>query len=78
MDHESPLFEGAYSPDGTWLIAQTGGTTIIPGGRDVWSFRPDRDTVPAPLVVTDYDEKAISISPDGRWLMYESDETGGR
>ena len=78
MDHESPLFEGAYSPDGTWLIARTGGTTIIPGGRDVWSFRPDRDTVPAPLVVTDYDEKAISISPDGRWLMYESDETGGR
>jgi serine/threonine-protein kinase len=34
------------------------------------------DTVPEPLVVTEFDEKAIALSPDGRWLAYESDETG--
>ncbi len=75
MDHELPFREGAYSPDGAWLIARTDRGTLNAGG-DIWSFRPDRDTVPAPLVVTDYDVKAISISPNGRWLMYESNETG--
>jgi serine/threonine-protein kinase len=29
-----------------------------------------------PLVATPYDEEAIALSPDGRWLAYESNETG--
>jgi serine/threonine-protein kinase len=32
--------------------------------------------VPRGLVVTPFDEKALALSPDGRWLAYESDETG--
>ncbi|MBK8006003.1 MAG: PD40 domain-containing protein [Gemmatimonadetes bacterium] len=27
-------------------------------------------------MVTEYDEEAIAVSPDGRWLAYESNETG--
>jgi len=34
------------------------------------------DSAPVPVVVTPYDEEAIAISPDGRWLAYESNETG--
>jgi eukaryotic-like serine/threonine-protein kinase len=29
-----------------------------------------------PLVATPYDEQAATLSPDGRWLAYSSDETG--
>lgn len=76
MDHELPIWEAEHSPDMTWLIGRTGGETTVAGGRDVWAVRPGADTVSRPLVVTGFDEKAIGISPDGRWLLYESDETG--
>ena len=76
MDHDLSLFEALLSPDSQWLIARTGGTVGIVGGRDVWAMKPATDTVASTLIVTDYDEKAIDLSPDGRWLLYESDETG--
>ncbi len=34
------------------------------------------DTALVPKVATTYDEMAIALSPDGRWLAYQSDETG--
>jgi serine/threonine-protein kinase len=76
MDHDLPLYEAAYTPDGSWLIGRTGGQTTAPGGRDVWAIETGVDTVPHNLLVTPFDEKAIGFSPDGRWLLYESDETG--
>jgi serine/threonine-protein kinase len=76
FSHDQPFWEVLYSPDGEWLVARSGGTLTVPGGRDVWAMRPGVDTVPAPLIVTGFDEKAIGLSPDGRWLSYESDETG--
>ena len=40
FDHELPLWEGLYSPDGTWLVLRTGGTTTVSGdgtcGRFGW------------------------------------------
>ncbi len=76
LNHELSLWEALFSPDGEWLVARTGGAQNATGGRDVWGIRPGVDTVPVPLVVTDFDEKAIALSPDGHWLVYESDETG--
>jgi Tol biopolymer transport system component len=37
-----------------------------------------RDTVPRPLLTQPYDEAVPALSPDGRWLAYESGETGQR
>ena len=34
------------------------------------------DTALYPLAAEPYDEKAAALSPDGRWLAYESTETG--
>jgi Tol biopolymer transport system component len=70
------VWEGLPSRDGTWLLARTGGTGLQAGGRDVWAIRSGVDSVPRGLVVTPFDEKALALSPDGRWLAYESDETG--
>jgi serine/threonine-protein kinase len=39
-------------------------------------FRPGTDSVASELIVTDFDEKAVSFSPAGQYLLYESDETG--
>jgi eukaryotic-like serine/threonine-protein kinase len=70
------IFEGAWSPDREWLVFRTGGTIAQTGGRDIVGIRPGVDTAPVPLIVTPYDEEAVAISPDGRWIAYESNETG--
>jgi serine/threonine-protein kinase len=73
----SGILEGAVSRDGRWLIFRIGGSTGIAGGRDILGLRLGVDSVPMPLVATaNFDESAIAISPDGRWLAYESNETG--
>lgn len=35
-----------------------------------------KDTMPRPLLVSSAHEKAIALSPDSKWLAYESNETG--
>jgi Tol biopolymer transport system component len=71
------IYEGQWSRDGAWLLVRTGGTLGLVGGRDIYAFRAGLDSIPLPLVVTpEFDEAAIALSPDGRWLAYESNETG--
>ena len=36
------------------------------------------DSAPRPLLVSEFDETAPTVSHDGRWLAYHSDETGRR
>lgn len=79
LSHEKPILEGVLSGTGGWLIARVGmGVNVggTPAGMDVIGIRPGVDIEPTPLIVTEFDEKAIMLSPDGRWLAYESDETG--
>ena len=72
FDHEVTLAESIWSPDGEWLILRTGGTASVAGGRDIVGLRPGVDSVARPLVVSDFDEAAPTVSPDGRWLAYHS------
>ena len=76
LDYEQPLAQGFYGPNGEWLVLRTSGAAGVRGGRDILGLRPGIDTVPVPLVVTENDEQAPAVSPDGRWLAYLSDETG--
>jgi serine/threonine-protein kinase len=78
FDHELSLAEAEWSPDGEWLIVRTGGTANAQGGRDILGLRPGTDSVALELVATRFDETAPTVSPDGRWLAYQSDETGQR
>jgi len=75
MDADVNVWEAELSPDQEWLAARTGGQSLTVGARDVL-VQGAGDTLPRPLILTDFDEKAIALSPDGRWLAYESDETG--
>ncbi len=71
----SAVQEAALAPDGSWLLMRTGGNAGA-GGRDIVGLRPGTDSVPVPVLATRFDEEAIALSPDGRWLAYQSDETG--
>jgi Tol biopolymer transport system component len=64
-----------WSPDGRFLIYQgtspTGGT-----GMDVWAVPLAGPRTPVALAQTRFDEKLPTLSSDGTWLAYESDESG--
>ena len=63
----------AWSPDGRYfLYARSDPQT----GADLWALPLFGERKPFPLVQTSFDEGAGQVSPDGRWLAYESNERG--
>ncbi len=70
------LAEGVWHPGMEWLLLRTGSPTPGRGFRDIMGFRPAIDTSAVPVIVTPFDENAVMPSPDGRWLAYQSDESG--
>ena len=64
--------EALWSGDNRWLVVRT----TIPS-RDIIGLRPGTDSAPVPLVATTrFDERAATLSPDGRFIAYQSDESG--
>ena len=63
-----------WSPDGKWLIFMT--PNGANGSTDILGIRPGIDTAAVPLVSTRFMEAAPTLSPDGRFLAYTSNETG--
>jgi tRNA A-37 threonylcarbamoyl transferase component Bud32 len=61
----------AWSPDGKWLIFQRG-----TGNGDIAAIRPGIDTVPTILLKSKFAEANPALSPNGRWLAYQCDESG--
>ena len=70
-----PLLEAQYSSDMRWLVLRVGDG--VTHSRDIHVMRVGVDTVPQPLIASpDYDESAVALSPDGKWLAFQSGETG--
>src|SRR5438105_10124516 len=44
--------------------------------RDIWITPVDSPRAARPLLRTPFEERGIGLSPDGRWLVYVSNETG--
>jgi len=66
------IAEGAWSADSAWLVYR-----ITTPSRDIYAIRPGVDSTGFPVVASPrYDERAPALSPDGRWLAYQSDESG--
>jgi serine/threonine-protein kinase len=72
-DPRWPILEASFSSDGEWLIYR-GGATFT--DRDVYGVRPGRDSVPTPLLTGPYMEDGPALSPDRKWLAYQSNESG--
>jgi Tol biopolymer transport system component len=67
-------FEALVSPDANWLVIRT-----APGSRfsrDIIAMSlTGGDTTLTPLVTGPFTESLPRISPDGKWLAYQSNET---
>jgi serine/threonine protein kinase/Tol biopolymer transport system component len=63
-----------WSPDGRFLLY----ADIDPKGgtEDIWALPVDGDRKPFPVVVTNFDEDLAQFSPDGKWIAYQSNESG--
>ena len=71
---DDDLFPFSVSPDNKYLIfGKFGGKET---GDDVWMLPLHGDGKPAALLATKARERGLEVSPDGRWLAYNSDETG--
>ena len=69
----SGLIPYAVSPEGTRLVLRADG----PGtGADLMVLALTGERAITPLIQTTFNERNAEISPDGRWLAYESDESG--
>ncbi len=65
-----------WSRDGRFIIYQIPGTTT---GQDIWiAPQPSEgaEHKPFPYLQSQFDEKHARFSPDGRWVVYTSNESG--
>ena len=71
---ESPnaQFPTSVSPDGTRLVF----TEVATTSGDVLQLRLDGTHAVTPLVQTPFSERNGEVSPDGRWLAYEANDSG--
>ena len=74
LDRERSIYEGWYSGDERWLIFREGGGAS--GAGDIYGIGPLADDVASPLVVTEFHEEQMALSPNGRWLAYASNRSG--
>jgi Tol biopolymer transport system component/tRNA A-37 threonylcarbamoyl transferase component Bud32 len=61
------------SLDGRWLLLRRGLSEV--GNGDIYGLRAG-DSALVPLLTSPAREASPALSPDGRWLAYESDESG--
>ena len=63
----------SWSRDGRYLLF----SSIDPkSGSDIWVLPMQGDHKPAPFLRTEFSEGRASFSPDGRWVAYDSNESG--
>ena len=62
-----------WSPDGDFLALRVGPRDQ----SDIWVFSI-QDQKATPFLATPFNEQAGQFSPDGKWLVYVSDESGQR
>ena len=66
-------FAGAFSPDGKQLVYVEYSPTTAP---DIWVLSTDGNRTTRPFLQTPFVENEVALSPDGRWLAYQSNESG--
>jgi serine/threonine protein kinase len=64
---------GDWSPDGRYITYASQTPTTA---RDIWALPVDGDRTPILVVRTPAEESSPMFSPDGRWIAYQSNETG--
>jgi serine/threonine-protein kinase len=72
MNNERLRMPLAFAPDGRLLLSGD-----VPGrGRDVLALSMDGSGREEPILHSAANDATAEVSPDGRWIVYDSDESG--
>jgi eukaryotic-like serine/threonine-protein kinase len=69
-----PVWEVQFTPDQRTMVFRENHPQTH---RDIWMAPLANPQAAVPLLRTPFEERAIALSSDGRWLAYVSNETGG-
>jgi eukaryotic-like serine/threonine-protein kinase len=70
ISYNSVIFPTSWSRDGKWIAATTDPK------RDILIYSAEGKTAPIVFLNTDFTEEEGRFSPDGKWILYMSDESG--
>jgi dipeptidyl aminopeptidase/acylaminoacyl peptidase len=72
----APEVASDWSLDGRFLLYNAFVEPNAAAANDIWALPMRGDRKPFPVVQTAFEEKDAQFSPDGRWIAYQSNETG--
>ncbi len=70
-------YTGRWLPDGRTVVT-VANDLVADGVQDLALLRPGTAEPITPLVATPFQEHYPAVSPDGRWLLFVSDQSGRR
>jgi Tol biopolymer transport system component len=65
-----------WSPDGRFILYRTQPQGSNTSQWNLWAVPAERDATAFAVVQSDFDERDGQFSPDGKWIAFESNETG--
>jgi len=63
----------SWSPDGQYIVYYIGTPKTL---TDLWAYSVRGDRKPIPIAQTEFTENHAQVSPDGKWIAFNSDESG--
>jgi hypothetical protein len=73
IESQAAMIATSWSPDGRYVVYSTVGEKTA---TDIWLLPLFGDRKPFPVVMTPFNENHGEVSPDGKWLAYDSNESG--
>ncbi len=67
------IYQNDWSNDGKYIVYWK---SVEKAAGDLWLLPLFGDHQPKPYLTTQFDERWGKVSPDGRWLVYQSNEAG--
>ena len=74
LDIGERQFPMSWAPDGSAIALYRSGSDIT--NRDLYLLPLEGDPTPDPFLATPFEERGVSFSPNGRWLVYTSGAAG--
>ncbi len=72
---DATVYPSSVSPDGRYLVYDRRLNGKEPGDQ-IWALPLSGEGKPFPIVQDALDERAPTVSPDGKWLAYQTNESG--
>ena len=73
IESDAAVVATSWSPDGRYLVYSAVGEKTA---TDIWLLPLFGERKPIPLVMTPFNDNRGEVSPDGKWLAYDSNESG--